>query len=297
MITRRSLTSLNSNSQMLDGGAMFGNAPKAMWQRWCEPDEHNRIRLACRALLVQEYAGEQLMRNILIETGVGAFFSPEMKQRFGVQEAHHCLLESLAEQGLGHEDIDVVLLTHLHFDHAGGLLSAWQPNREPHLLFPRATFVVGEQQWQRANDPHARDRASYIPHLIQALAESGRLERVPEGAEFSPTLGEEYSLHPSSGHTPGQLLPLIPMPEGPVLFAGDLIPGVPWVHLPITMGYDRFPEQLIDEKRRMLERLLASHGRLVFTHDPDTAIGRVQRDERGRFSVCETLPAFSGLSA
>lgn len=297
MITRRSLTSMNSNSQKLDGGAMFGNAPKAMWQRWIEPDAQNRIPLACRGLLVQEYAGEQLMRNILIEAGVGAFFSPEMKQRYGVQESHHCLLESLAEQGLGHEDIDVVLLTHLHFDHAGGLLSAWQPDQEPHLLFPRATFVVSEVQWQRANDPHARDRASYIPTLIRALAESGRLERVPDGERFSSVLGEDYPLYTSSGHTPGQLLPLIEMPEGPVLFAGDLIPGAPWVHLPITMGYDRFPEQLIDEKRNMLERLLEHNGRLVFTHDPHIAIGRVQRDERGRFSVKDTHPTVSNLSA
>ncbi len=117
----RTLTTLQGNSQKLDGGAMFGNAPKALWQRWMQPDELNRINLGCRALLVQEDG-----RNILIETGIGAFFSPQMKERFGVQESHHVLLDSLAAQGLTHEDIDIVLLTHLHFDHAGGLLSAWQ---------------------------------------------------------------------------------------------------------------------------------------------------------------------------
>lgn len=297
MITKRCLTSLNGNSQKLDGGAMFGNAPKAMWQRWCDVDEDNRIRLGCRALLVQEYAGEQLMRNILVEAGVGAFFSPQMKQRYGIQEEHHCLLESLAEQGLGHEDIDLVLLTHLHFDHAGGLLSAWREDQPPQLLFPNATFLVSEVQWQRALDPHARDRASYIPELIQALADCGRLELVAEGATQVPTLGEGYQLIPSNGHTPGQLLPRIEMPEGPVLFAGDLVPGVPWVHLPITMGYDRFPEQLIDEKRTQMEQLLKEKGRLVFTHDPDVAIGRLCRDDRGRFGVEQTLASFSGLSA
>ncbi|WP_432698323.1 MBL fold metallo-hydrolase [Marinobacterium sp. YM272] len=296
MITSKRLTSLEGNSQMLDGGAMFGNAPKAMWQRWCEPDDLNRIRLGCRALLVQEYAGVQRMRNILIEAGVGAFFSPEMKQRFGVQESHHRLLESLADQGLGHEDIDVVVLTHLHFDHAGGLLSAWQNGQDPRLLFPNATFVVGETQWHRANDPHARDRASYIPTLNQALAESGRLELVPEG-EQSPTLGADYSFHLSSGHTPGQILPEIDMPEGPLLFAGDLIPGAPWVHLPITMGYDRFPEQLIDEKRSVLAQLGKRNGRLVFTHDPDVALGRIDQDERGRYRVVDTQASFAELAA
>ncbi|KEA64080.1 hypothetical protein ADIMK_1815 [Marinobacterium lacunae] len=296
MIITRRLTSLTGNSQMLDGGAMFGNAPKAMWQRWCEPDEQNRIRLGCRALLVQEYDGQHLQRNILIEAGIGAFFSPELKARFGVQEEDHRLLESLSDHGLGHEDVDVVVLTHLHFDHAGGLLSAWQPDREAKLLFPNATFVVSEVQWQRANDPHARDKASYIPELIKALAESGRLELVPEG-EYSKTLGEAYPFHMSSGHTPGQMLPEIPMPDGPVLFAGDLIPGAPWVHLPITMGYDRFPEQLIDEKRGVLENLHARQGRLVFTHDPDIALGRIHRDERGRYSVIDTCDAFATITA
>ncbi len=291
----RRLSALSGNSQMLDGGAMFGNAPKAMWERWIQPDAVNRIPLACRALLVQEFDGEHSVRNILIETGIGAFFSPEMKTRFGIQEQDHRLLESLADLGLGHEDIDVVLLTHLHFDHAGGLLSAWQAEREPRLLFPNAHFVVGEVQWQRANDPHARDRASYIPELIRLLNESGRLEIIPQGGQ-SAVLGLDYRLHQSDGHTPGQLLPEVAMPGGPVVFAGDLIPGSPWVHLPITMGYDRFPEALIDEKRQLLEHLLPLHGRLVFTHDPHTAIGRLQRDEKGRYSVTETQPDFAGLA-
>ena len=109
-----------------------------------QPDELNRINLGCRALLVQEDG-----RNILIETGIGAFFSPEMKERFGVQESHHVLLDSLAEQGLSHTDIDLVVLTHLHFDHAGGLLSAWQEGQPAELLFPNAQYLTGQGQWQR----------------------------------------------------------------------------------------------------------------------------------------------------
>ncbi|WP_417311929.1 MBL fold metallo-hydrolase [Ectopseudomonas khazarica] len=280
----RTLTTLTGNSQKLDGGAMFGNAPKALWQRWMPADELNRIDLGCRALLVQEEE-----RNILVETGIGAFFSPELKQRFGVQEDRHVLLDSLAALGLSDADIDIVVLTHLHFDHAGGLLAAWQDDQPPRLLFPHAQFVTGRQQWQRARQPHARDRASYIPELLDLLEASGRLQLIDAGATHCNLLGADWRLHWSDGHTPGQLLPEVAMPGGPVVFPGDLIPGAPWVHLPITMGYDRFPEGLIEEKEALLADLFGRGGRLVFTHDPDTAMGRVSRDEKGRYGLDEAV--------
>lgn len=248
----RTLTTLLGNSLKLDGGAMFGNAPKALWERWMQPDAFNRIDLGCRALLVQEAD-----RNVLIEAGIGAFFAPELKQRFGVQEDRHVLLDSLAAVGLRHEDIDVVVLTHLHFDHAGGLLDAWEESRPPRLLFPNAQFLVGKRQWKRAQNPHARDRASYVPELLALLEASGRLVLVDEAPDCEQ-LGEGWRMHWSDGHTPGQMMPEIAMPDGPVLYPGDLIPGAPWVHLPITMGYDRFPEGLIEEKELLLERMLAT---------------------------------------
>ncbi|VXD01917.1 MBL fold metallo-hydrolase [Pseudomonas sp. 9AZ] len=275
----RTLTTLTGNSQKLDGGAMFGNAPKALWQRWMKPDELNRIDLGCRALLVQEDE-----RNILIETGIGAFFSPDLKERFGVQEDRHVLLDSLAAVGLSDADIDIVVLTHLHFDHAGGLLAAWEEGQPARLLFPNAQFITGRRQWQRACQPHARDRASYIPELMALLEGSGRLQLIEE-TEHCELLGADWRLHWSDGHTPGQLLPEVAMPDGPVVFPGDLIPGAPWVHLPITMGYDRFPEGLIEEKEALLADLFTRNGRLVFTHDPATAMGRISRDEKGRYSV------------
>ena len=279
----RTLTTLTGNSQKLDGGAMFGNAPKALWQRWMPADELNRIDLGCRALLVQEDE-----RNILVETGIGAFFSPELKQRFGVQEERHVLLNSLAAVGLSDVDIDIVVLTHLHFDHAGGLLAAWQDGQPARLLFPNARFVTGRRQWQRACKPHARDKASYILELLDLLENSGRLHLIEE-AESCELLGPDWRLHWSDGHTPGQLLPEVVMPGGPVVFPGDLIPGAPWVHLPITMGYDRFPEGLIEEKETLLADLVARGGRLVFTHDPDVAMGRVTRDEKGRYGLGEAV--------
>jgi glyoxylase-like metal-dependent hydrolase (beta-lactamase superfamily II) len=287
----RTLTTLTGNSQKLDGGAMFGNAPKALWQRWMAPDEQNRIDLGCRALLVREDG-----RNILVETGIGAFFSPEMKQRFGVQEQHHVLLGSLAELGLSDADIDIVLLTHLHFDHAGGLLAAWQAGQPPRLLFPKARFVTGRRQWQRACQPHPRDRASYIPELLELLEASGRLLLVEDGSEHCDLLGPDWRLHWSDGHTPGQLLPEVALPGGPVVFPADLIPGAPWVHLPITMGYDRFPEGLIEEKQALLADLLERGGRLVFTHDPGVAMGRVVRDDKGRYGLAESLAEIRGLA-
>ena len=103
---------------------------KALWQKWSAVDDRNRIPLACRAMLIQD--GE---RHILFETGIGAFFEPKMRDRFGVQEEDHVLLKNLNQIGLSHADIDVVVLSHLHFDHAGGLLSGWQEDQEPQLLF------------------------------------------------------------------------------------------------------------------------------------------------------------------
>ena len=280
--------SIRGNSQRLDGGAMFGNAPRALWSRWMPPDEQGRIDLACRALLVRERSG----RLILFETGVGVFFAPELRERFGVNETGHVLLESLQAAGFGHEQIDLVVLSHLHFDHAGGLLDVHDPARAHRLLFPRATFVVGERAFQRACAPHLRDRASFIPELPDLLRQSGRLELV--GAERSESLGDQYRLHFSDGHTPGMMLTEIPCEQGPLVFAADLVPGRAWMHLPITMGYDRFPERLIEEKRGLFEDLERRGGSLFFTHDPQVAIAQIVRDERGRFGPGACLETVAG---
>jgi len=279
--------SLSGNSQKLDGGAMFGNAPKALWSRWIVPDEQNRIPLACRCLLAKDLDG----RNVLFETGIGAFFEPALRERYGVVESRHVLLDSLAAAGLTHQDIDVVVLSHLHFDHAGGLLAAWEEGQPPRLLFPNATFLVGAAHWRRALQPHLRDRASFIPELPGLLEQSGRLELV-EG-EYSRALGQGVRFHFSDGHTPGLMLSEV----GGVVFCADLIPGRFWVHLPITMGYDRFPERLVDEKREFLEDKLARNVQLFFTHDHECSLARVRRDERGRYGTADEQRDLNGWRA
>ena len=266
------IISIEGNTQRLDGGAMFGNAPRALWAKWAPPDDRNRILLACRAMLVREEG-----RNVLCEAGIGAFFTPKMRERFGVVESEHVLLKSLAGEGIAPEQIDVVVLSHLHFDHAGGLLSAYREDAPLELVFPNARYVVGARAWDRARNPHVRDRASFIPELLPLLEKTGRVELVGDDATTLALLGENFSFTHSEGHTPGLLLTTVKHARGPITFCADLIPGRAWVHAPITMGYDRFPERLIEEKTALLDRVVSENGYLFYTHDPEIAASRVSR--------------------
>ena len=285
---QRTLHSINGNSQKLDGGAMFGNAPRALWERWVTPDERNRIDLACRALLVREPD-----RNILFETGIGAFFDPRMKDRFGVQESEHVLLDNLEAIGLRHEDIDVVVLSHLHFDHAGGLLTAWEEGKALELLFPNATFIVSRPAWERALAPHPRDRASFVPELHVLLEASGRLELVDPGTT-SPTLG------PSTASTS----PVATRPTharrdsrstGPVVFGGDLVPGRAGCIARSRWGTTGSLNY--SSTRRAPVRGSRHSRRQTLLHPrPRLCAGPDHQDERGRFGSVQHKASLDGRS-
>lgn len=280
------LSAVEGNHQSLDGGAMFGNAPRALWERWYQPDSQGRIRLSCRGLLIETEG-----RVVLCETGVGAFFDPKLAARFGVEEKHHVLLASLKELGVSEDDVDAVILSHLHFDHAGGLLPPYEEiaSGKDRLLFPKARYVVGAEALARAEKPHFRDRASFIPGLVEKLHASGRLDVIGVDGKAPAHLGPRFSFHFTHGHTPGHMHTIFRGDKATVFFAGDLIPGTAWVHLPITMGYDRFPEQLIDEKSELYERALKEEWRLFYTHDPVVPMSGLSRSSDGKFSPTDPV--------
>ena len=285
------LNSVLGDTQKLDGGAMFGNAPKSLWERWTPPDELNRVQLANRSLLVS--TGNH---TLLFETGIGAYMEPKYRERYGVEEFEHILLESLEQIGISHEDITGIILSHLHFDHAGGLLSAWEEGKEPELLFPNAKYYVSEQAWERATHPHYRDKASFVPLLNQQLEHSQRLVQLKNSDILSFDELKVYFFQ-SNGHTPGMLCSDLRWNKKCLIVAADLIPGRFWVHLPITMGYDRFPELLINEKESLLFSLVKENAWLFYTHDPEIAVSKVQFDDRRRtFVAIENHPDLENVN-
>jgi glyoxylase-like metal-dependent hydrolase (beta-lactamase superfamily II) len=279
------VTPVEGNRQLLDGGAMFGNVPRPVWERWLQPDTRGRIPLACRCMLVEIGA-----KKILCETGIGAFFEPKLADRYGIENPlRHLLLENLKTLGVEPEQVDEVILSHLHFDHAGGLLPTFGESQKGNtrLVFPNARIWIGADAWARALNPHYRDRASFIPELIDNLKTNENLLVIHSSHDIPEEYQKFLEFIYSNGHTPGQMHTLIKSNPHPVFFCGDLIPGVPWVHLPVTMGYDRFPEQLIDEKASVFERALAEKWILFFTHDPNCAAANLIKSPQGKFEAVQ----------
>lgn len=275
-----SISAVIGNGQKLDGGSMFGNAPRPVWEKWIAPDDLGRIPLACRTLLI-----EYKSYKILCETGIGAFFDAKMAERFGVQDpARHVLLDNLMNMGVDAKDITHVILSHLHFDHAGGLLPSFKDMANGHtgLAFPNATIITSRKAYERGLKPHARDRASFIPELMKRLSTTN-LELIDD-PNTQTLFDGRVSFYSSDGHTPGQLHTVFKGENESVVFCADLIPGRPWVHSAITMGYDRYPELLIDEKEALYKKMDLEKTNFFFTHDSEVAMSKVQKDERGKYS-------------
>jgi glyoxylase-like metal-dependent hydrolase (beta-lactamase superfamily II) len=249
----------------LDGGAMFGVVPKAVWASKTPPDEQNRIRLAMRTLVgVDRQAG----RVVVVDTGAGRKWPPDQAARFTIEVDPEALPRALAERGLTENDVTDVVIGHLHFDHAGGLTD-WvdQPGQGTKLRFPKARHWIHQQHWHHATHPNERDQASFLARDLRALAEPGALNVVTGDHPPPPFAGLRWQL--SHGHTPYQLLPIFKGEQADLLFVGDMIPTA--THLPLAwaMGYDLQPLVTLEERREVYRRCLEEGLLLAFPHDPD----------------------------
>jgi glyoxylase-like metal-dependent hydrolase (beta-lactamase superfamily II) len=273
------LTMLNGGNFRLDGGAMHGVVPKTLWSKLVSCDALNRCEYATRCLLV-EVGG----RRVLIETGNGDKFAGKLKDIYGIDH-DRAIGHALAEVGLQPEDIDTVVMSHLHFDHSGGTTrqtaaGAFVP------VFARARHVVQRREWEDATHPHERNRASYLQENIVPLGEAGLIDAVDGEAEIAPGV----RVVPTPGHTAGHQSVLIGPPGGPnALFLGDVVPTAVHVKLPWVMSYDLEPARTVETKRALFTRALAEDWLLVWGHDKDHAAGRLGLDKDGAFVVRELI--------
>ncbi|MCP4245554.1 MAG: MBL fold metallo-hydrolase [bacterium] len=249
----------------LDGGAMFGVVPKVLWERKTRPDDQNRIPLAMRTLVaVDAEAG----RVILVDTGAGPKWPAEEADRFAIKPDPTTLGQALAVQGLTEADVTDVVITHLHFDHNGGL-TEWADgsSSSTRLRFPRARHWIHEKHWQHANSPTEKDRASFLERDLEALADAEVVTPVTGEEPDPPFDGLRWQL--SHGHTPYQLLPVFEGTDRDLLFVGDMIPTANHLPVPWVMAYDLEPLVTIAEKARTLRCCTEKGLALAFPHDTD----------------------------
>ena len=254
----------------LDGGAMFGVVPKALWNRHQPADENNRCTWAMRCLLIEAHG-----RVILIDTGMGNKQDDKFRSHF---EPHGegDLLASIARAGYTREEITDVVLTHLHFDHCGGAVQN-RPNVDLELTFPNAIHWSEENHWKWATDPNPRERASFLKENILPIQESGMLRFVNDDTEIIPELWFAIS----DGHTHGMLIPHLEIGEETLVFMADLLPSPTHIPLAWVMGYDIDPLQTIREKEAFLAEAAENNFILFYEHDPVIECSRVVETEKG----------------
>jgi glyoxylase-like metal-dependent hydrolase (beta-lactamase superfamily II) len=256
------LHTIEAGALWLDGGAMFGSVPRPLWSRTNPPDERNRIPLAMRCLLMVGHG-----RKVLVDVGLGDKNDAKFRDIFRVED-DPTLESSLAAAGHPIETVTDVVLTHLHFDHAGGAT-----RREGGTLVPRvpnAKYYVQRRNWENAHQPNPRERASYMGENFDPLAEAGVLE-FWDGAS-KPWPGVEVIT--AEGHTRGQQLLRIEGGGQAVYYVADLIPTASHVRIPFVMGYDMAAIETMSEKRALLERAAAENAWVCLEHDPVTAFAR-----------------------
>ncbi len=265
------LHALEAGLQRLDGGAMFGVVPKALWERRIPADERNRIPLGLRCLLV-----ETPDALVLIDTGVGNKEAEKFLEIYGIEnEGTPTRLEdALRDAGFEPDDVDIVIDTHLHFDHAGGN-TLRDAAGEVRLAFPRARYVVQRGEWEFAHSRNERVRASYLPDNFDPVERAGRFDFVEGEREIIPGI----RVLPTPGHTPHHQSVLISSEGETAFFLADLIPTAAHLPLPWIMGYDLEPLVTLESKRGVLERAREEDWLLIFEHDPLVAWGRLDPAE------------------
>lgn len=259
----------------LDGGAMFGTVPKVLWEKAIPPDDKNRIPMEARALLLK---GEK--KNILIDCGNGGDFvakygeklGSKFKEMYNVDGSGPSLLKSLQKFGLKPEDITDVILTHLHFDHAGG--GTTEKNGQIVPTFPKAQYYVQKKNLETASQPNLREKASYFPANYDPLMKAGALQLLEGNKE---NLIGGISVMVSNGHTQGQQIVRISDGKNTLLYCADVVPTSAHVRLAWLMGYDLHPLTLIEEKQKFLGPAADGNWYLYFEHDPYCDGAQVER--------------------
>ncbi len=274
---------LQAGLQRLDGGAMFGVVPKNLWERKIPADERNRIPLGMRCLLI-----EHPDALVLVDTGVGDKENEKFTAIYGIENAPvgefgPTQLESaLAEAGFAASDVDLVINTHLHFDHAGGNTRRGEDG-SPALSFPNARYVSRRGEWDWAHHTNERTSASYFAHNYDPVHAAGRLELVDDDREVIAGI----SLRRTPGHTPHHQGILVESGGERLFYLADLAPTAAHVPLPWIMSYDVEPLVTLETKRRVWAEAAAERWIVMFEHDATNAFGRIVSDGRGY--SCEVL--------
>jgi glyoxylase-like metal-dependent hydrolase (beta-lactamase superfamily II) len=261
----------------LDGGALFGIVPRALWEKTDPPDARNRVGLGLNVALVETDG-----KRILVDAGIGDKWSAKEQDIYRIERTV-TLLSSLAALGLGPDDIDFVINTHLHFDHAGG--NTRLVDGRPIPTFPRARYVVQLGEWEDAMHPNERNRASYREENFLPLAESHQLQTVQGESEVAPGV----HVHPAGGHTAYHQMVVIEGGGQRLVIPTDLLPTTSHLPLSHVTAFDLFPIGSLEAKRRLLEDAAAQGWMILFYHDLRTPLGRV-RKQKDRY-VCDEVKA------